>query len=131
MNALNVLHCAAILNQQEFGDGSEESTYDENATPAADELNLNEENRATSMFFLHLPPTLPISKQPAGQQVTNSSGAPGGARYTEKPCSLSELPAGFMGKMLVYKSGAIKLKLGDTLYDVSTFHTNDAKWNVL
>lgn len=149
MNAPNVLQLAAILNQQEFGDGSEESTYDENATPAADDLdlkvgNLNgkvqtiyaclnlfylllrvcwqEENRATSMFFLHLPPNLPMLKQSAtanGQQKPNSSGAPGGARNPEKPCSLGELPAGFMGKMLVYRSGAIKLKLGDTLYDVS------------
>lgn len=32
---------------------------------------------------------------------------------------LEDLPAGYMGKMLVYKSGAIKLKLGDILYDVS------------
>lgn len=32
---------------------------------------------------------------------------------------LEDLPAGHMGKMLVYKSGAIKLKLGDILYDVS------------
>lgn len=32
---------------------------------------------------------------------------------------LENLPAGYMGKMLVYKSGAIKLKLGDILYDVS------------
>lgn len=66
-------------------------------------------------------------KQPAGQQVNNSSGAPGGARNTEKPCSLGDLPAGFMGKMLVYRSGAIKMKLGDTLYDVSTFHYNNEK----
>lgn len=40
MNAPNVLQLAAILNQQEFGDGSEEATYDENATPAADDLDL-------------------------------------------------------------------------------------------
>ncbi|KAL8149296.1 hypothetical protein AgCh_006342 [Apium graveolens] len=32
---------------------------------------------------------------------------------------LEDLPAGYMGKMLVYKSGAVKLKLGDILYDVS------------
>lgn len=32
---------------------------------------------------------------------------------------LEDLPAGYMGKMLVYKSGAIKLKLGDILYDAS------------
>ncbi|KAL7001712.1 hypothetical protein U1Q18_002860 [Sarracenia purpurea var. burkii] len=34
-------------------------------------------------------------------------------------CSLEELPGGYMGKMLVYKSGAIKWKLGDVIYDVS------------
>lgn len=38
---------------------------------------------------------------------------------TNKACTLQELPAGNMGKMLVYKSGAIKLKLGDILYNVS------------
>lgn len=36
-----------------------------------------------------------------------------------KGTSLEELPEGYMGKMLVYKSGAVKLKLGDILYDVS------------
>lgn len=39
----------------------------------------------------------------------------GAARKT----SFEELPKGYMGKMLVYRSGAIKLKLGDALYDVS------------
>lgn len=38
---------------------------------------------------------------------------------TNKACSLQELPAGNIGKMLVYKSGAVKLKLGDILYNVS------------
>ena len=33
--------------------------------------------------------------------------------------SLEELSEGYMGKVLVYKSGAVKLKLGDALYDVS------------
>ncbi|KAK1399669.1 DNA-directed RNA polymerase III subunit rpc4-like [Heracleum sosnowskyi] len=37
----------------------------------------------------------------------------------KKTEQLEDLPAGYMGKMLVYKSGAIKLKLGDILYDVS------------
>nr|GMC65772.1 DNA-directed RNA polymerase III subunit RPC4-like isoform X2 [Ipomoea batatas] len=32
---------------------------------------------------------------------------------------MEELPGGYMGKMLVYKSGAVKLKLGNILYDVS------------
>jgi DNA-directed RNA polymerase III subunit RPC4 len=42
-----------------------------------------------------------------------------GGGVSNKGCGLEELPDGYMGKMLVYKSGAIKLKLGDALYDVS------------
>lgn len=40
---------------------------------------------------------------------------------SNKACSLENLQAGYMGKMLVYKSGAVKLKIGDILYDVSYF----------
>jgi len=35
-----------------------------------------------------------------------------------KPGASEELPSGYMGKMQVYKSGAIKFKLGETLFDV-------------
>lgn len=74
------------------------------------------------MFFLQLPPTVPMIKRSSaadGREVTDSSGPPGDVRTVKKTYPLDELPAGFMGKMLVYKSGAIKLKLGDMLYDVS------------
>ncbi|BFG39634.1 hypothetical protein CerSpe_259080 [Prunus speciosa] len=111
-----------IRNEEEFGEGSEESTYDENSTTPANDLGLLEENKATSMFFLQLPPNMPTIKRSAtadSQEVTKSSGPPGGARNMQKPCSLSELPAGFMGKMLVYRSGAVKMKMGDSLFDVS------------
>jgi DNA-directed RNA polymerase III subunit RPC4 len=54
-----------------------------------------------------------------GPEVKESSRPSGGARGIEKTCRLDELPAGYMGKVLVYRSGAVKLKLGDTLYDVS------------
>ena len=33
--------------------------------------------------------------------------------------SLNDLPGGYMGKMLVYKSGKVKMKLGDAMFDVS------------
>ncbi|EXC57358.1 DNA-directed RNA polymerase III subunit RPC4 [Morus notabilis] len=36
-----------------------------------------------------------------------------------KGSKFEDLAAGFAGKMLVYKSGAVKLRLGDILYDVS------------
>lgn len=32
---------------------------------------------------------------------------------------LKDLPGGLMGKILVYKSGRVKMKIGDTLYNVS------------
>jgi DNA-directed RNA polymerase III subunit RPC4 len=33
--------------------------------------------------------------------------------------NLQQLPQGYLGKMLVYKSGKIKMKLGDIIFDVS------------
>lgn len=79
------------------------------------------------MFFLQLPPTTPMIKRSAtadGQEVTGSSRPPGDVHTIKKACSFDELPAGFMGKMLVYRSGAVKLKIGDTLYDVSRLCNN-------
>ncbi|RDX86711.1 DNA-directed RNA polymerase III subunit RPC4, partial [Mucuna pruriens] len=111
-----------LLDEVEFGEASVSRTYNENASNPAMELGLLEENLEASMFLINLPPTLPIITQLAtagGQNVNVNSKPPGGSKDVEKPCKLNELPPGFMGKMLVYKSGAIKLKLGNTLYDVS------------
>lgn len=113
---------SAILDEEEFGEVSEAATYDENSTNSAVELGLMEENFEASMLFVQLPPTMPMIKRSAtavGPEVKESSRPSGGARAIEKTCRLDELPAGYMGKMLVYRSGAVKLKLGDTLYDVS------------
>uniref|UniRef100_A0A2N9GEL2 DNA-directed RNA polymerase III subunit RPC4 n=2 Tax=Fagus sylvatica TaxID=28930 RepID=A0A2N9GEL2_FAGSY len=111
-----------LLNEEEFGGDSETTIYEENSTNPAEDLGLMEENQEASMFFLQLPPTVPMIKRAPtanDQKVTDSSRPPGGAHTVKKACALNELPEGFMGKMLVYRSGAIKLKLGDTFYDVS------------
>ncbi|KAH7572072.1 hypothetical protein JRO89_XS04G0197500 [Xanthoceras sorbifolium] len=74
-----------------------------------------EENPEPSMLFLQLPPSMPTKKRSAtadDKEAIESSKPRGGARTIE-------LPAGFMGKMLVYRSGVVKLKLGDILYDVT------------
>jgi hypothetical protein len=102
---------------------------------------LQEENQEASMLLLQFPPTIPTVNRSAtadGPEVTDSSRPPGSrppgvAHTVKKTCALDELPAGFMGKMLVYKSGAIKLKLGDTLYDVSRSYnkTKNAEWEVI
>ncbi|KAJ7955969.1 putative DNA-directed RNA polymerase III subunit RPC4 [Quillaja saponaria] len=110
-----------LLDEEEFGE-AQSIGYDENSIKSATELGLMEENTEPSMFLLKLPPTMPMTKRPAtanGKDTSDSTKPPRAAQAVEKPCNLKDLPAGFMGKMLVYKSGAVKLKLGDTLYDVS------------
>ncbi|KAM7474319.1 hypothetical protein LguiB_021562 [Lonicera macranthoides] len=111
-----------LLDEEEFREASETTTYNENSTNAAEELGLMEDNLEASMFLLKLPDTMPLLKQPVkteDQEVAGSSKPLKGAGSSTKTCSLNELPPGYMGKMLVYRSGAVKLKLGDTLYDVS------------
>lgn len=123
-----------LLDEEEFGEASESTAYDENSTNPAMELGLMDENQEASMLFLQLPATMPMIKQAATAEVKKNASSskppedagqanrlkpPEGAGLIQKTCRLEELPSGFMGKMLVYKSGAIKLKLGDTLYDVS------------
>nr|DAD32746.1 TPA_asm: hypothetical protein HUJ06_011597 [Nelumbo nucifera] len=112
-----------LLDEEEFGEASEEIAYDESSVKLATELDLMEENKEARMIFLQLPSSLPLVKRSA---TANNDGTNSGLKQfrdgvsSEKPCELEELPAGFMGKMLVYESGVVKLKLGDTLYDVSS-----------
>ncbi|XP_059634766.1 uncharacterized protein LOC132277062 isoform X2 [Cornus florida] len=108
-----------LLDEEEFGETLESMSYDEHSTESAIELGLMEENVEPSMFFFQLPATMPMIRRPANaesNEMASSSKALKGA--ANKTCGLDELPAGFMGKMLVYRSGSIKLKLGDNLCDV-------------
>lgn len=87
-------------------------------------LSYQEENSEATMIFIQLPPTLPLTKQTgniSGNETNSRSKPAASVGSAKKTCGIEELPAGFMGKMLVYRSGAVKLKLGDTLYDVSKF----------
>ncbi|ESW26588.1 hypothetical protein PHAVU_003G132000 [Phaseolus vulgaris] len=110
-----------LLDEEEFGEAAEARTYDEEATNSAMELGLLEENLEANMFLIKLPSKLPIiSTADGGKDVNAKSKPPVGTKKGERLCELKDLPSGFMGKMLVYKSGKIKLKLGNTLYDVSS-----------
>ncbi|KAL0308437.1 UNVERIFIED_CONTAM: hypothetical protein Sradi_5786000 [Sesamum radiatum] len=111
-----------LRDEEEFAEDPQSSTYDEPAANSALELGLLDENMEETIFFLQLPSILPTIKQSTNAEVpeADKNANPGkGAEASQKPCKLEDLPAGLMGKMLVYRSGAIKLKLGDTLYDVS------------
>lgn len=103
-----------ILDQAEFGEASINKEYDENSVNSALELGLLEESENKEMFVLKLPGPLPLLKRSASAKGKEIFG-----RGSKKGCNFEDLPGGYMGKMLVYKSGAVKLKLGDTLFDVS------------
>lgn len=112
-----------FLNEMEFGEAAQNITLDENSIIPAEELGLLEENLEPTLFFVQLPSTLPMVKKSASageQKVDASSRQPARPPGKEKAIGLNELPAGLVGKLQIYKSGAVKWKIGDTLYDVST-----------
>ncbi|KAF0924947.1 hypothetical protein E2562_015017 [Oryza meyeriana var. granulata] len=93
-----------ILNEEEFGESSVTRAQDGELT-AAEELGLMDWSDKSQLLFFQMPTSLPLPKQPDSVAET----LPGSR--------LKELPGGFMGKILVYKSGKVKMKIGDTLFD--------------
>ncbi|XP_065850404.1 uncharacterized protein [Euphorbia lathyris] len=111
----------AILDVEEFREASETVYSVENSINPAVDLSLMEENVEATVFFLRLPPNFPMIKRSAtadGNEVKERSATPK-EHAVEKTCKSEDLPEGIIGKMLVYRSGAVKLKLGDTPFDVS------------
>lgn len=81
-----------------------------------------EETEEEQILFFHLPDKLPISKTSAslaGKEVAEDSKQSQVQLSSERACKLKDIPDGVMGKLQVYRSGAVKLKLGDVFYDVS------------
>jgi DNA-directed RNA polymerase III subunit RPC4 len=72
------------------------------------------------LIFFKLPTVLPCVKQPVNSKGKEKIGTSKLSAKAKKASNLLELPSGYMGKMQVYKSGAVKLKIGETLYDVSS-----------
>lgn len=66
------------------------------------------------MFFLQLPKMLPGIAQSADSEVPEHQN-----KGTQNLTTLDSLPQGLIGKMLVYKSGAVKMKIGNAIYNVS------------
>jgi len=63
-------------------------------------------------FFIQFPTHLPFQIDGAGEipRTSSSSG------FTNV---LSQAPSGKLGELIIYKSGKVKLKIGEVLYDVS------------
>jgi DNA-directed RNA polymerase III subunit RPC4 len=74
------------------------------------------------LLFVQLPASLPLPVQPQSVAEPNK-GSEEGRQGMRPPLhcgsKLKDLPGGYMGKILVYKSGKVKMKVGDTLFDVS------------
>ncbi|EOA17033.1 hypothetical protein CARUB_v10005267mg [Capsella rubella] len=120
-----------LLDQEEFGEVAKHREHNENTINSAEELGLTSvEHGKEQMFFFKLPDCLPIMKQSTGTNTKRS--VPENSSQRSNP--FEGLREGFMGKMLVYKSGNVKMKLGDVLFDVlpgpnTKFHNDVAAIN--
>ncbi|XP_027356125.1 uncharacterized protein LOC113865631 isoform X3 [Abrus precatorius] len=109
-----------ILDEEEFGEAATSVEYDEKSVNPSAELGLLEKIEQPKMVLFQLP-ILPLAKQSVNNKGKEKVGTltVSGEATKSKASALEELPTGYMGKMQVYKSGAIKLKLGETIFDVS------------
>lgn len=76
-----------------------------------------EEDDKRRMFLFQLPKSLPLPKIPSTVVERNGKTI---SKEVKEGYNLKDLPGGYLGKILVYKSGKIKMKLGDVMFDVST-----------
>ncbi|KAA0044650.1 DNA-directed RNA polymerase III subunit rpc4-like [Cucumis melo var. makuwa] len=110
------------LDEAEFGQDAMNREYDENSVIPALDLGLQDENTENTKYFFQLPARLPLPKQSStatGKEKVGNSRSSNSTSSSDLD-DLKKLSAGCMGKLLIYKSGAIKLRLGDILYDVSS-----------
>ncbi|KAI5069452.1 hypothetical protein GOP47_0015753 [Adiantum capillus-veneris] len=98
---------------------------EEDSVPTADELALMQESDEDRYLFFQLPSLLPLAKPNVGAPAKGSenSNLKGASRNSTRPdysgpsTWLEDLPPGQMGKLLVYRSGAVKLQLGGTSFE--------------
>ncbi|TYJ25415.1 hypothetical protein E1A91_A07G048700v1 [Gossypium mustelinum] len=108
-----------LLDEAEFVETAKKE-YDETTINPASDLGLLQEGDKQKMLFFQFPGNLPRIKQPVskkGKEKAEHSVSSDRFGALKKGCRLEELPEGYVGKMLVYKSGAVKLKIGETLFD--------------
>uniref|UniRef100_A0ACD5XBL9 Uncharacterized protein n=1 Tax=Avena sativa TaxID=4498 RepID=A0ACD5XBL9_AVESA len=103
-------------NDVELQEPLPSSTECESSVNPAKELNLLDHDDKTRMFLFQLPKSLPLLRTSSTVVQRNGKAI---VREVKEGYSLNDLPGGYMGKMLVYKSGKVKMKLGDALFDVS------------
>ncbi|CAM0884011.1 unnamed protein product [Alopecurus aequalis] len=103
-------------NNVELQEPLPSSTECESSVHPAKELNLLEHDDKKRMFLFQLPKSLPLLRTSSTVVQRNGKAI---VKEVKQGYSLNDLPGGYMGKMLVYKSGKVKMKLGDAMFDVS------------
>eukprot|EP00898_Chlorokybus_atmophyticus_P006589 jgi/Chlat1/6931/Chrsp52S06610 len=104
-------------------EGPESTEGDEgDDASAANELQLMPGGDEEQLLLFQLPAALPVSLQ-SGTAAEASASADTRPDVAAMPAEskrgiLGSLPSGVMGKMHIYESGAVKLQLGDVLFDV-------------
>lgn len=80
------------------------------------------------LFLVQFPSSLPLPREVesvAEADMDTSEGTESNENEKKSThesihgCKMKDLPGGLMGKVLVYKSGKVKMRLGDALFDVS------------
>ncbi|VVA92591.1 unnamed protein product [Arabis nemorensis] len=105
-----------LCDQEEFGELAKHPEYDESTINSAKELGLTSQQHCKKqMFLFKIPDSLPVMKQLTAPNTKRSISD----HISKRNSPFEGLSESFMGKMQVYKSGAVKLKLGDVLFDVS------------
>ncbi|XP_057751318.1 uncharacterized protein LOC130969557 isoform X2 [Arachis stenosperma] len=110
-----------ILDEEEFGEAAASVEYDENKINAAEELGLNEKSDQQKMILFKFPPVLPFEKPTGSRKGKEKVGTSTASKEPGKKegTPLEGLPTGHVGKIMIYNSGAVKLKIGENLFDVS------------
>lgn len=105
--------------------GLSELALDEDDTSAARELGLMEQSAEEGpLMLLQLPTVLPVpgakaqddAEADGRREAGQAEEAGGGQRHALK---VREVPAGRIGKLLVYRSGKVKMSVGDVMMDVT------------
>lgn len=121
-----------ILDEEEFGESSASRAQDSKST-TAEQLGLMDRLDTPQLLFFQMPSSLPLPQQPQSvaepdkdpeenAETTSTSTKERRQGTMSSPVrgtKLKDMPGGLMGKILVYASGKVKMKIGDALYDVS------------
>ncbi|KAL6899862.1 hypothetical protein ACP4OV_006520 [Aristida adscensionis] len=96
---------------------------------AAEELGLVETVDKAQLLFFQFPTSLPLQRQidPTAETDTDTNVNVNAKskvnnrkrHHSIQGCNLKTLPGGLMGKICVFRSGKVKMMLGDALFDVS------------